>query len=106
MKYTLIKTSGNGTATPVTPKKKSGFTLEELQEFVGGTVDIKTLPNGNKMYLNDNGKLDGLPKNVMASRIWQEAYPIDEYPHNNDGLIVGDVLYAERDIKKKGRKND
>lgn len=44
------------------------------------------------MVVNDNGKLDGMPVNEEASKIWREWYPIEKYPHNNDEMIVGDVL--------------
>ncbi len=86
----LIKT--DGTETEVEAENGKRFTLEELQSFVGGTIDVQILPDGRAIYLNDNGKNEGLEVNEKASRIWQEAYPIDQYPFNNDGTIVGDVL--------------
>lgn len=87
---TLIKT--NGEKTEVKPKNGKAFTYEELHSFVGGTIDTPVMPSGRSLVVNDNGKLEKLPKNDEASKIWQEEYPIDKYPENNDELIVGDAL--------------
>ena len=91
MKCILLKT--DGTKEDVTPKKR--FTLKQLQTFVGGSIDIQSLPDGREIVLNDEGKLIGLPINDQATKIWKEQYPIGKYPHNNDELIVGDVLIIE-----------
>ena len=92
---THIKT--DGTNTKVTPKNGKTFTLRELQGFVGGTIDIQDLPNGASIVLNDNGKLEGMPKNEVVTSIWKNAYPIEDYPYNNDELIVGDILFVGKD---------
>lgn len=88
-----------GKEMEISPNDGKKFTIKELQHLVGGTVDIQMKPrSGGKrgarqcMIVNDNGKLTGLPINAMASKIWQEWYPIDKYPLNNDQTIVGDVL--------------
>lgn len=91
----LIK--ADGTEKEVFPADGKKFGLTELREMIGGTIDIQLKPtrgHGAKqcMVVNDNGKLDDLPMNAAASKIWQEWYPIAEYPHNNDEMIVGDVL--------------
>ncbi len=94
MKALLIKT--NGSILTVEPKNGVRFMLEELQEYVGGLIDIQDLPDGRVIYLNDEGKMIGLPKNSVATEIWKRAYPISEYPDNNDELIVGDILLFEK----------
>lgn len=43
------------------------FTLEELQAFVGGYIEQVRLPNGQTMYVNEDGKMHGLPYNDYAS---------------------------------------
>ncbi len=83
----------DGTTTEVEPQNGKKFSLDELRGYVGGTIDTVRLPKSGKyMIVNDNGKLDGLPKNERATEIWKKEFPISEYPHNNDELIVGDVL--------------
>ncbi len=90
----------DGTEQEILPVDGKKFTLNELRTLVGGTIDIQvnrgvgSHRKGSKrcMVVNDNGKLDGSPVNEAASKIWREWYPIEIYPHNNDGTIVGDVL--------------
>lgn len=103
MTGTLIK--ANGEVSEVAPEKGKKFSYQQLRSFVGGTIDIEPLreykgeAKSKGQYVivvNDNGKLDGLPMNEKASTIWREAWPIEKYPHNNDGLIVGDVLVCRR----------
>ena len=82
------------------PKKKSGFTLEEWYELIGGSpVDMVPLPGGRELVVHDEGKLMGLAKNERATKIWKHVYPIEFYPHNNDELIVGNVLIGGRNLE-------
>lgn len=82
----------DGYRMPAEPEGNS-FSMKELQSIVGGTFDIKKLPKtSGKIVVNDDGKLLGLPVNEEASKLWRKNYPVEEFPHNNDGLIVGDVL--------------
>lgn len=89
-KPVLMKVSGE--IVQLLPLNRKTFSLEELQGFVGGTIFIAGMPSGLCMVGHDEGKLIGLPANERASELWREEYPIMDYPHNNDGLIVGDVL--------------
>lgn len=91
----LIK--ADGTEKEVFPADGKKFGLAELREMIGGTIDIQLKPTRGRgakqcMVVNDNGMLIGLELNEVASKIWSEWYPIGEYPHNNFGTIVGDVL--------------
>ncbi|MFA5168847.1 MAG: DUF3846 domain-containing protein [Candidatus Omnitrophota bacterium] len=90
----------------VEPKDGKRFTLEELQGFVGGRVDIQTLPDFSVIYVNDDGKNIGLPKNAIATEIWKAAYPIEKYPHNNDQLIVGDVLILSEEAEAEENREE
>jgi len=75
----------------VTPQNGTRFTLEELQNFVGGYIEPLTLKDGSIMWLNEEGKLNQLPYNPMANRIAHEQTGIAW----DDG-IVGNVLIATR----------
>lgn len=80
----LIKT--DGTITEVKPAKGKTFLLEELQGFVGGSIEIVGLSGKlGLMCLNENGKLDGLPYNSVADALFQ-------YRRGSGDFIVGDVL--------------
>lgn len=72
------------------PKNGKVFTLEELQQIVGGYIEILFFKDGRMMVLNEEGKLEGLPVNMEATRIAHENHLIWE----ND-CIVGTVLLAE-----------
>ena len=75
----------NGEVTEVKPKNGKDFSLEEMQKFVGGYIEIvESQIKGDKrlIVLNEEGKLHGLPVNPKATAIF--GYPGD--------FIVGDVL--------------
>lgn len=72
----------DGTMTAVSPKNGTDFSLEELNEFVGGYIEIVSTTDGRIMVLNEEGKLNGLPVNLAATIL---------YGNPND-VIVGDVL--------------
>lgn len=86
----------DGSKEDVFPKDGKYFSYEELKEIVGGMVEILPLPKSNMLIvINENGKCDGLEKNEVATEIWKREYPIEEYPENNDELIVGNVLVTD-----------
>lgn len=79
----IIKTTGE--VIEVTPKNRIEFTLEELQEIVGGYVEFVFLENNQIMVVNEEGKLIDLEYNEKATEMYQEQVsPFD--------IIVGDVL--------------
>lgn len=63
---TLYRT--NGTQETVTPKGQF-FTLEELQDYVGGYIELIRTNDGKNMYINEEGKFDDLPFNLKATSI-------------------------------------
>ena len=99
MKKALLITI-NGEKKIVYPKLKKGFDYKELQEYVGGIIQMVPLGKGRQLVCHDEGKLLGFEKNVEASKIWCESYPIEEYPENNDELVVGDVLITGRNLEE------
>lgn len=77
---TLITTDGK--LITVEPKAKE-WKLEELQNLVGGYIEIKYLKNNKILIMNEEGKLLYLNINTIASEL---AFP------NNEDFIVGNVL--------------
>jgi hypothetical protein len=61
---TLITTTGE--VREVQPTNAKTFSLEELQAFVGGYIEEVRL-NGQIMFVNEEGLLDGLKANRIAS---------------------------------------
>ena len=83
----IIKTTGE--IVTVSPDKGKTFSLRELQDTVGGFIEIIRLDNHKAfMVLHEEGKLIGLPINSKATKIFQEQYGTGDY-------IVGDVLIAQ-----------
>lgn len=82
---TLYMTDGR--SIPVTPDNGTDFSLEELQSFVGGFIEI--LPIGDKLLVcNEEGKLLRLPLNDKATLIANKYYTGDH--------IVGNALVCDR----------
>lgn len=80
---TLYKVDGS--VLEVHPRNGTEFTLEELQGFVGGYIEIVPLRDGTHLICNEEGKLNGLPLNDEASAVWVKSYGFTD-------LIVGDAL--------------
>lgn len=64
---THIKT--DGTETTVAPRSGQYFTLEELQEFVGGYPERFRTRDRRWMYVNEEGLLLELPPNPRATAL-------------------------------------
>lgn len=79
----LIKTIG--ITKEVIPNDNKFFTLEELQEAVGGIIEFIYLPENKIMIVNEEGEFLRLPLNREATRIIRETGTGGCY-------IVGDVL--------------
>lgn len=82
----LIKTDNS--VTEVSPKNGTDFSLEELQGFVGGYIEIvyplTGAPKGSILVVNEEGKLIGLPVNGIATGMMGFT-----------DTIVGDVLLCD-----------
>lgn len=76
----LIKT--DGAHIRISPKNGKKFVLEELQQFVGGDIELIKALDGRWMYVNEEGRLKNLLPNFYASLLCSR-------------LIVGDVVVCE-----------
>ena len=81
---TLIKS--NGEETNVTPQNKTDFKLDELQNYVGGIIEIVRTKDNKMMVINEEGKINELPMNEKATEL---------YIYSESDLIVGDVLICD-----------
>ena len=71
------------------------------QDFVGGSVEGISFPNGDYLIINEEGKLIGLPINEEASQLWKDTFDNDNYITGRDDFVVGNAIL----IKKKALKN-
>lgn len=81
----------NGEIIPVTPINKKSFTLGELQDIVGGYIQVIALQDGRLMILDEEGKLYGKSRNNTATNVAKDTL------FNND-YIVGDVLVTPYEL--------
>lgn len=84
----IIKT--NGEIIPVEPKNGTDFQLNEMQEIVGGYIQLVYLMNdeGEVIVMNEDGKFAGLPVNDKATELAAKRLFQGDY-------IVGDVLVCK-----------
>lgn len=61
----LYKTSGE--IVEIEPENGSDFSLEELQSFVDGHIELVYLNEDEMMIVNEEGKLRNLPYNQNAT---------------------------------------
>ena len=84
----LYKT--NGEVIEVSPKNNRDFTLEELQSFVEGDIEIINLTPDKILIVNEEGKINKLPFNELATELWKKYYGRTDY-------IVGNALLCNSD---------
>ncbi len=82
----IIKT--DGTRTDAVPANGTDFSLKEMQKIVGGLVQIIDLDESKCIVLNEEGKLDDLPFNEEATKLFLSYFRTNDY-------IVGDVLICD-----------
>jgi len=75
------------TIKEITPANGSYFTLEEMQGYVGGLIQIIPLDGeGHEdrlLVVHEEGKLIGLPYNLFATLVWQVYYGDTDYISGN-----------------------
>lgn len=67
----LYKT--NGEIVEVEPDNGLDFSLEELQSFVDGYIEIAYLDNERVIVINEEGKINNLPYNENATAEYNRA---------------------------------
>jgi len=72
----------DGTSEERMPADGKEFSLPELQDAVGGYIELITITDGRFMVVNEEGLLKKLPMNMVASSLAHQ-------------IIVGDVLVCE-----------
>lgn len=76
----LIRTDGS-----IRLKKK--MTLEEMQTFVEGLIQVVPFRDGTEIVVNEEGKLEALPVNPIATQYWYDRY-------GDTDVIVGNAIIA------------
>jgi Domain of unknown function (DUF3846) len=71
----------------VLPANRKKFTLEELQGFVGGYIELLWTVDNQRMYVNEDGKSMGLEVNRAATDLLAPKY---------QDRVVGNALICGR----------
>ena len=66
-------------------KQVESIEYETLYEAVNGLVELASIDDDIDMWLNEEGKINGLEPNIIASLIWNKVFP-------NFDVIMGDVI--------------
>ena len=89
---TLIKAraADRVTTEPVEPSAEGRFTLEQLQGYVGGYIEIVHLAHGRLLIINEQGKVERLTYNWTATELAREQGAIAA-----DDFVAGDAVIVE-----------
>jgi len=106
MKALAIKTNGSIEHVNLSDSD----TISELQEYVDGWVQVVGLNDNIEMWLNEEGKIEGLPHNTKAQKIWDHFIgPATDYIVGNviitgapddDGNVTGLTTSNQNDLMK------
>ena len=80
----------NGEEVHVNPSNGSNFSLDELQSYVGGYIEIISIGN-QSLILNEEGKRNDLKVNEKATTMFKNQY-------GNVDFVVGDVLVCPSEM--------
>ena len=72
--------------------KKDEPDYKAVSKFVGGMVEVVSMPNGDLLLLNEEGKLMGLPLNLEATAIWKDTFDNDNYITGRNDFVVGPAI--------------
>ena len=73
--------------------------LEEMQAFVGGRIEIVRLSDGDHLVINEEGLLDGLPVNFDATAVWWCDVGDDVVKEHSVPPLVGDIMLVHGGIE-------
>jgi hypothetical protein len=70
----------NGSVSEIHPAYgAASFTTSELHALVGGWLECVHLPDGRLMWVNEEGKLRGLPSNALATLLARAVLQPSDY---------------------------
>lgn len=88
----LIKV--NGEEIEISPKNGTDFSLEELQNYVDGYIEIVNLRSENNiMIINEEGAINDMPVNLKASMIYSKEFNVNQ-------CIYGNVVVCKHNMVK------
>lgn len=86
-KHTALKVDTDGNVTRL--EFEEGKSYDMLKTGVDGWIECVRLDNGIDMWLNEEGKLLGLPVNYFATVLWISKYGMTDVMCGNAILTSG-----------------
>lgn len=80
---------------------KSLDNLQDLQKTVGGHIEAIYCQDFGSGYVNEEGKLENLPVNIIATLIWAKT---NKWKKVED-ILCGDVIFTG-EVDKEGNTKD
>ena len=77
--------------------KKDEPDYKAVSKFVGGMVEVVSMPNGDLLLFNEEGKLMKLPLNPEATTLWRTTFTKDKYIFGSDDFVVGPTILIKKD---------
>ena len=82
--------------TIIYSNKEHKPTLEQMQKFVGGYIQIIDNKDGDQFIVDEEGRLKGKPVNPDASEMWLGEHWAEEDDFKN---LVGDVMILQGEAR-------
>ena len=89
MVWQKIMSEDGSYQTVIYNDKEHQPTLKQMQEFVGGYIQIIDNKDGDQFIVDEEGRLKGKPVNPDASEMWLGEHWAEEDDFKN---LVGDVM--------------
>ena len=70
-------------------KDDKEMSLKEMQDAVGGSIELAHDDGETQIVCNEEGKLMGLPENEEATKLWYRKH------HEKHGTPIQDVLVGD-----------
>ena len=92
MAWQKIMSESGDYQTIIYNKPEHKPTLTQMQEFVGGYIQVVTNSKGDQFIIDEEGRLKGKPINPDASELWlgKDWSEFDDYKN-----LVGDVMVLQ-----------
>ena len=96
MAWQKIMAEDGSYQTVIYNDKEHQPTLKQMQEFVGGYIQIIDNKDGDQFIVDEEGRLKGKPVNPDASEMWLGP---DWNPDDGFRYLVGDVMVLQGEAR-------
>ena len=90
----------NENGTEVSILNETKLSLKDMQDYVGGYIELVYDDGDTQIVCNEFGKIKGMPENEEATRMWYRKH------HEKSGVPIQDVLVGDVLILKGKARMD